>query len=126
MAEPGFWQYTVVGTPCRRSSAEIEFLQSGLLARGQVSEQQPSEVRAGPPLNAKASRSKIQNWSVTQIQALLMECQIICIICNLLYAEKYANKYAINMLNNMHNMHNMLFSIICKICKMICNIICRI
>ena len=25
MAEPGFWQYTVVGTPCRRSSAEIEF-----------------------------------------------------------------------------------------------------
>ncbi len=67
MAEPGFWQYTVVGTPCRQSSAEIEFRQSGLLARGRDSEQQPSEVRAGPPLGAKASRSKIQKWSVTQM-----------------------------------------------------------
>ena len=47
-------------------SAEIEFWQSGRLARGRVSEQQPSEVRAGPPLGAKASRSKIQKWSVTQ------------------------------------------------------------
>ena len=53
-------QYTVVGTPCRRSSAEIEFRQTGRLARGRVSEKQPSEVRAGPPLGAKASRSKIQ------------------------------------------------------------------
>ena len=44
----------------------IEFRQSGLLARGRVSEQQPSEVRAGPPLGAKASRSKIQKWSVTE------------------------------------------------------------
>ena len=62
-------QYTVVGTPCRRlgSSAEIEFRQTGRrLARGRVSEKQPSEVRAGPPLGAKASRSKIQKWSVTQ------------------------------------------------------------
>ena len=42
-----------------RSSAEIEFWQSGRLARGQVSEKQPSEVRAGPPLGAKASRSKV-------------------------------------------------------------------
>ena len=24
MAETGFWQYTVVGTPCRRSRAEVE------------------------------------------------------------------------------------------------------
>ncbi len=30
------------------------------LARGRVSEKQPSEVRKGPPLGAKASRSKIQ------------------------------------------------------------------
>ena len=66
MAEWEIWQYTVVGTPCRRSSAEIEFRQSGRLARGRVSEEQPSEVRAGPPLGAKASRSKIQKWSVTQ------------------------------------------------------------
>ena len=61
-----FAEYTVVGTPCRRSSAEIEFRQTGRLARGRVSEKQPSEVRAGPPLGAKASRSKIQKWSVTQ------------------------------------------------------------
>ena len=67
MAEREIWQYTVVGTPCRRSSAEIEFRQSGGLAtRGRVSEKQPSEVCAGPPLGAKASRSKIQKWSVTQ------------------------------------------------------------
>ncbi len=66
MAEREIWQYTVVGTPCRQSSAEIEIWQSGRLARGQVSEQQPSEVRAGPPLVAKASRSKIQKWSVTE------------------------------------------------------------
>ncbi len=59
------WQYTVVGTPCRQG-AEIEFRQSGWLARGQDSEHQPSEVRTGPPLGAKASRSKIQKWSVTQ------------------------------------------------------------
>ena len=59
-------RYTVVGTPCRQSSAKIEFRQSERLARGQVSEQQPSEVRAGPPLGAKASRSKIQKWSVTE------------------------------------------------------------
>ncbi len=44
-----------------------------------VSEKQPSEVRAGPPgpLDAKASRSKIQKWSITKtakfkIQALLI------------------------------------------------------
>ncbi len=67
MAEREIWQYTVVGTPCRpQSSAEIEFRQSGRLARGRVSEQQPSEVRMGPPLDAKASRSKIQKWSVTE------------------------------------------------------------
>ncbi len=59
-------QYIVVGTPCRRSSAYIEFWQSGRLARGRVLEKQPSEVRAGPPLGAKASHSKIQKWSVTQ------------------------------------------------------------
>ena len=34
MAEWETWQYTVVGTPCRRSSAEIEFRQSGRLAVG--------------------------------------------------------------------------------------------
>ncbi len=58
-------QYTVVGTPCRRSSAEIEFRQSGRLARGRVSEEQPSEVRAGPTLGAKASRqdSKMARYS---------------------------------------------------------------
>ena len=70
-ARCGIWQYIVVGTPCRRSSAEIEFRQSGRLARGRVSEQQPSEVRAGPPLGVKASRSKIQKWSVTQMANIL-------------------------------------------------------
>ena len=48
----------------------IEFRQSGLLARGRVSEEQPSEVGAGPPLGAKASRSKIQKWSVTQTASI--------------------------------------------------------
>ena len=47
-------------------SAEIEFWQTGWLAKGRVSEKQHSEVRAGPPLGVKASRSKIQKWSVTQ------------------------------------------------------------
>ncbi len=61
-------QYTVVGTPCRRSSADIEFQQSGRLARGRVSEKHPPEVRAGLPLGAKASRSKIQKWSVTETE----------------------------------------------------------
>ena len=46
--------------------ANVEFQQTGRLARGRVSEKQPSEVRAGPPVGAKASRSKIQKWSVTQ------------------------------------------------------------
>jgi hypothetical protein len=47
------------GTPCRRSSAEIEFRQFGRLARGRVlaQEKQPSEVGAGPPLGAKALKS---------------------------------------------------------------------
>ncbi len=65
-AEVELLQYTVVGTPCRPSSAEIEFRQSERLARGRVSEQQPSEVRAGPPLGAKASRSTIQKciWNL--------------------------------------------------------------
>ena len=44
----------------------IEFRQSGLLARGQVSEEPPSEVGAGPPFSAKASRSKIQKWCITE------------------------------------------------------------
>ncbi len=50
--------------------SEIEFWQSGRLARGRVSEQQPSEVRAGPPFCVKASRSKIQKWSVTQTASI--------------------------------------------------------
>ena len=66
MAEPGFWQYNKVGTPCMQSSAKIEFRQSARLARGRVLEKQPSEVHAGPPLGAKASQSKIQKWSVIQ------------------------------------------------------------
>jgi hypothetical protein len=62
-------QYTAVGTPRRQSSAEIEFRHTGHLARGQILEKQPSEVRAGPPLAVKASSSsKIQIWSVTQTE----------------------------------------------------------
>ncbi len=38
---------------------EILSIWSGFQMRGRVSEKQPSEVRAGPPLGAKASRSKI-------------------------------------------------------------------
>ncbi len=66
------WQnlYTVVGTPCRQSSAKIEFWQSWRLARGRFSEKQPSEVRAGPPLGAKESCSKIQKWSVAQTASI--------------------------------------------------------
>ncbi len=57
-AKVEFLQYTVVQVGPRytlKASAEIEFQQSGRLARGQVSEEQPSEVRAGPPLGANAS-----------------------------------------------------------------------
>ncbi len=42
-------QYTVVGTPCRRSSAEIEFLQSVRLARGWVLETLGLQVDLQPP-----------------------------------------------------------------------------
>ncbi len=54
--------YTLSAKQC---CGEIEFrqTQTGRLARGRVSEKQPLEVRAGPPLGAKASRSKIQKWS---------------------------------------------------------------
>ena len=74
-------QYTVVGAPCRRSSAEIKFRQTGQLARGRVSEKQPSEVRAGPPLGAKASRSKFKNGPLLKRQKFKIEplvnlCQI--------------------------------------------------
>ena len=66
--------------------------QSGRLARGRVSEQQPSEVRAGPPLGAKASRSKIQRWSVTQttniqISGAADQCQIEFEIICMLHAK---------------------------------------
>ncbi len=59
-------QYTVVGTPCRRNCDKFEFLQTWRLARARVSEKQPAEVRVGPPLGAKASRSKIQKWFVIE------------------------------------------------------------
>ncbi len=70
-------QYTVVDTPCRRrSSAEIEFRQSGRLARGRVSEMQPLEIRAGQPLGAKASRSKIQKGPLLKRQIFKIQARV--------------------------------------------------
>jgi hypothetical protein len=45
---------------------KLNFGRLGGLLDGRVSAKQPSEVRAGPPIGAKASCSKIQKWSVTQ------------------------------------------------------------
>ena len=60
-------RYTVGGTLVGKAVQKLNFGSlGGWLLRGRVSEKQPSEVGAGPPLGAKASRSKIQKWSVTQ------------------------------------------------------------
>ena len=68
------WQYTVGDTLCRQNSAEIDFWQTGWLARRRGSEERHwksgpfailglrklEPVRASLPLAAKAGRSKIQ------------------------------------------------------------------
>ena len=70
------WQYTqAVGpggnTLCRQNSAEIDFWQTGWLARRRGSEKHPLEGsrrrrRAGSPLAAKTGRSRIQKCCVTE------------------------------------------------------------
>ena len=67
------------------AAAVTNFGRLGGWLDGRVSEKQPSEVRALPPLGAKASRSKIQKWlllkqQIFKIQALVNQqvnfCQI--------------------------------------------------
>ena len=85
MPNASIWQYTVGDTLCRQNSAEIDFWQTGWLARRRGSEERHWKsdpfaspglrklppVRAGRPLVAKASRSVTQKLLKTCVAALL-------------------------------------------------------